>query len=85
LLAFIIATFVLNARTRKLLARQPDADFLRQLAFGLDAGMIGYLISAQFITVLYYPYLWIDIALVVALHNVVTRRGGAPSGARVPA
>jgi putative inorganic carbon (hco3(-)) transporter len=85
LLAFIIATFVLNARTRKLLARQPDSDFLRQVAFGLDAGMIGYLISAQFITVLYYPYLWIDIALVVALHNVVARRTGMPSGAQVPA
>jgi putative inorganic carbon (hco3(-)) transporter len=74
LLAFIIAAFVVNARTRKVLAQQPDSAFLTHLSFGLDAAMIGYLISAQFITVLYYPYLWIDLALVVALRNVAQRR-----------
>jgi O-antigen ligase len=83
LLAIIIATFVLNARTRKLLAQQPDAQFLNELALGLDAGMIGYLVSAQFVTVLYYPYLWIDLALVVALHNTVHRRVAARAGNRV--
>lgn len=74
LLAFIIVPFVLNARTRRLLAQQPDGAFLTQLALGLDAAMIGYVISAQFVTVLYYPYLWIDLALVVALHNTARRR-----------
>ena len=74
LLALIIAAFVVNARTRAVLSKQSDNAFLIQLSRGLDAGMIGYLISAQFITVLYYPYLWIDLALVVALHNVVRRR-----------
>jgi putative inorganic carbon (hco3(-)) transporter len=74
LLALIIASFVVNARTRAVLAKQSDNVFLTQLSRGLDAGMVGYLISAQFITVLYYPYLWIGLALVVALHNVARRR-----------
>jgi hypothetical protein len=44
--------------------------------------MIGFLVSAQFVTVLYYPYLWIAVALTVALHNVATKRAladGVPS------
>jgi len=91
-LAIIISIFVLTARTRKLLAQRPDGEFLANLVRGLDAGMIGYLISAQFVTVLYYPYLWIELALVVALHNVAQRRitaqpgrFGVPSGAPVHA
>ena len=75
LLAFIVVAFVLNYRTRKALAPQADPAFLTQLSLGLDAALMGYLISAQFVTVLYYPYLWIDLALVVALHNVAQRRG----------
>jgi putative inorganic carbon (hco3(-)) transporter len=77
LVALIIVTFVLNFRTRKLLAGRSDGRFLTQLALGLDAGMIGYVITAQFVTVLYYPYMWIDLALVVALHNSVRRQAGA--------
>lgn len=46
---------------------------LAYLSLGLDAGMIGYLVSAQFVTVLYYPYLWIALAMTVALHNVSHR------------
>jgi O-antigen ligase len=76
-IALIIGTFVLNARTRALLGQQPDSGFLCQITLGLDAGMIGYLVSAQFVTVLYYPYLWIAIALTVALHNTVRRRAEA--------
>jgi len=72
--ALTVVTFVLNARTRRLLEQRADSAFLRQIALGLDAGMIGYLVSAQFVTVLYYPYLWIGIALAVALHNVVGLR-----------
>lgn len=81
-LLLIVSTFVLNARTRRVL---PDAEPYRPLrlfSHGLDAGMIGFLVSAQFVTVLYYPYLWIAVALTVALHNVATKRAladGVPS------
>lgn len=69
LLALIASTFVLNSRTRKL-ADRCENQFLRHCALGMDAGMIGYLVSAQFVTVLYYPYLWIGLAMTIALHNV---------------
>jgi O-antigen ligase len=71
--AIIVSTFVLNFRTRRLLRESKNPGFLRQIAFGLDAAMIGYVVSAQFVTVLYYPYLWIQLAITVALHNVVCR------------
>jgi O-antigen ligase len=79
-LSLIVSTFVLNARTRRIL---PDTDTykaLRNFSHGLDAGMIGFLVSAQFVTVLYYPYLWIAVALTVALHNVAAKRALAEIG-----
>lgn len=73
LLEFVLiaATFVLNYRTRTILGATAENAFFYQLSLGLDAGMVGYLVSAQFVTVLYYPYQWIALALTVALHNSV--------------
>ncbi len=65
----IVATFVNNYRTRKL-APKTESTFLYNTALGLDAAMIGFLVSGSFITVLYYPYFWIDLSLVVALRTV---------------
>jgi O-antigen ligase len=70
----VLSTFVLNSRTRRVLGTEPNARFLRLISLGLDAAMVGFLVSAQFVTVLYYPYLWIQLALTVALYNVVRRR-----------
>jgi hypothetical protein len=73
-LALIISTFVLNSRTRRLLPDDEAHRTLRLLSQGLDAGMVGFLVSAQFVTVLYYPYFWIALALTVALHNSASKR-----------
>lgn len=71
-LMIVFTSFRLNRKSRKL-AEQHDRDFLRHASLGLDAGMIGYLVSGQFVSVLYYPYLWIGLAMSIALHNSVTR------------
>lgn len=68
----VLSTFRLNRATRSI-AESNGNEFLRHAAMGLDAGMIGYLVSAMFVTVLYYPYLWIALAMTVALHNVARR------------
>lgn len=82
----ILSTFVLNARTRRVVGTDESRTMLVHFSHGLDAGMVGFVISAQFVTVLYYPYLWIAIALTVALHSVARHQAEAvakKSGARL--
>jgi O-antigen ligase len=64
-------SFVINNRTRKLAKAQQDT-FSFYVAHGLDAATIGMVISASFVTVLYYPYVWIQVAFVAALNNSVS-------------
>ena len=65
--------FVNNARTRKM-ASAMNNKLLFNLTYGLDAGMIGYLIAGTFVTVLYYPFFWIQIAMIVMLNSVTKRK-----------
>jgi len=71
LVAMIIATFVVNFRTRKMarLMHDPGGGFLWSMGHGLDGALIGFLVSGFFVTVLYYPFFWINLAMTVALHN----------------
>ncbi len=73
-LLLIAGTFRINYQTRKLLrAAQAPTPFMRHMAYGLDGALIGYLVSGFFVTVLYYPYFWVNLSMTVALH--VTARG----------
>ncbi|MBL0937522.1 MAG: O-antigen ligase family protein [Gemmatimonadaceae bacterium] len=61
-----------NARTRRKLAedsRSPDR-LLWAMTYGLDGAMIGFLSSGFFVTVLYYPFYWMNLALCMALARV---------------
>jgi O-antigen ligase len=74
LLFLIFGTFYLNSRTRALAQRLGNKGFLsHQLAWGFDGGLVGYLVSGFFVTVLYYPYLWVNLGMAVALHLSVAR------------
>jgi len=69
-LAMIAATFALNRDTRKRAARLPDGGrFLWHMAHGLDGALVGLMASGFFVTVLYYPFFWINLAMTVALHT----------------
>ncbi len=69
-LALIGCTFIINRRTRKLSASAPDrARFIFYMAQGLDGALVGFIASGFFISVLYYPFFWINFAMTVALHN----------------
>lgn len=68
-LGMIGATFAVNARTRRILSRVPtQTPLLKHMAYGLDGALIGYLTSGFFVTVLYYPFFWINLAMTVSLH-----------------
>ena len=72
-LIMILYSFVNNHRTRKR-ALATGNNFILYTAHGLDAALVGFLVSAFFVTVLYYPYFWINTALVVALNNVANKQ-----------
>ncbi|HEX8904120.1 MAG TPA: O-antigen ligase family protein, partial [Longimicrobiaceae bacterium] len=67
--AMIVATFWVNRKTRKIAKTLPDGRFLHDSAHGLDGALVGFLVSGSFVTVLYYPFFWINLALTVALYN----------------
>jgi putative inorganic carbon (hco3(-)) transporter len=72
LLALWALVPVLNARTRKLLrskGAEKEHRFEYNLSWGLDLALVGYLVSGAFITVLYYPHLWVLLGLTAALHS----------------
>ena len=67
----ILFTLINNNRTRRILMQNnKDKSFAFYMAHGLDAALIGYLVSGFFVTVLYYPYFWINMAMTVALNNI---------------
>jgi len=65
----IIFTFINNYRTRKL-AKDNNNDFIFYTAHGLDAALIGLLVSGSFVSVLYYPFFWINMAMTVSLNYI---------------
>ena len=82
-LMLIVLTFVTNARTRRLSKRCSEwGGFFRSTAFGLDAALVGYLVSGFFVTVLFYPYFWMNLSFTSALYAVTSRHAAKPSGRR---
>lgn len=78
LLVFLLLigyVFWQNARTRDLSREggQRPSRFLYYTAFGLDGALIGYLVSGFFVTVLFYPYFWVNLAFTIALANVARK------------
>jgi O-antigen ligase len=83
----VLIVFVLweNALTRRLTrstGRAPDR-FLYYMTFGLDGALIGYLASGMFVTVLYYPYFWINLAFVISLSQVARKRSRSRQSPRL--
>lgn len=69
----IIYAFVNNARTR-VLAKSFENKLLFNLSYALDAGLIGYLVAGSFVTVLYYPFFWMQMAMIVMLNNITQKK-----------
>jgi probable O-glycosylation ligase (exosortase A-associated) len=82
--ALIFATFWINKRTRDLARAGPDPPdaFLFHMAMALDEAMIGYLVAGLFVTVLYYPFFWVNLAMSVALSGVAASRLRRPAASR---
>ena len=44
------------------------------LASAFNYSLIGFLVAGQFVTVAYYPFLWIHLAMIVSLKHIATSR-----------
>ncbi|HEU5209063.1 MAG TPA: O-antigen ligase family protein [Longimicrobiales bacterium] len=73
-IGMITATIVLNRRTRQLMRKRgTQGRFLRGMATGLDGALIGFLITGSFVTVLFYPFFWINLAMTAALYTTARK------------
>jgi putative inorganic carbon (hco3(-)) transporter len=57
-----------QARRRARLQNRPD---LVMIAIGLDGALLGYVVSGFFVTVLYYPYLWVHLGFCASLYGIL--------------
>jgi putative inorganic carbon (hco3(-)) transporter len=76
-IVLIVVTLVVNYRTRRIAKSLDRGRFLYEMAHALDAALIGYLACGFFVTVLFYPFFWINLAMTVGLYNAAVRRAGA--------
>ncbi len=72
-LLLIVNSLRIGYRSRKM-AKKMDDKFYNMMALGLDCGLVGFLVAGFFVTVLYYPFFWVQISLIVALNNVIKKR-----------
>lgn len=71
LIAAVLKTAFRNSR------REEPGEVLPAISAGLGYGIVGFVVAGQFVTVAYYPFLWIGAAMVVSLDNVL-RSSGQP-------
>jgi len=55
---------------RKLVKVRKTEPFLSKSLEGMKYGIFGFVLAGQFVTVAYYPFLWISLAFVVSINNI---------------
>lgn len=75
---FFFGMIILNCflMTRGIVIKSIDVPIWGNIAAGLGYGVLGFVFAGQFVTVAYYPFLWISLAFIVSLKNVTTKQGG---------
>jgi O-antigen ligase len=86
----IMYTFINNFRTRKLALQHEGKKmegkmrFIYYMAHGLDGALVGYLATGFFVTVLYYPYFWINLAMTVSLNAIARKQNEYSMEVEIP-
>jgi putative inorganic carbon (HCO3(-)) transporter len=76
-LVAMFLVFKRNYETRRLLWQNNlQNDWVKNFAYALDLSLIGYIISGSFLTVLYYPHLYIIMALAISLNQIAKKQVG---------
>lgn len=75
LVLVILMIFRRNMQTRRLLLRDGRKnDWITNFAYALDLSVVGYVVSGSFLSVLYYPHLYLILAFTVSLHHITRQR-----------
>jgi len=69
----IVQLFKSGRLIRKLGRSKPDS-FLCHISLGLEIGFWGFLVAGQFVSVAYYPFMWIQLALMICVRNIMERQ-----------
>ncbi|PZN33942.1 MAG: hypothetical protein DIU71_03835 [Proteobacteria bacterium] len=83
----ILAGFRATRQIRRRLKDRPD-HWIYGVSLGYDAAFIGFLIAGQFVTIGYYPFMWVLLAFIIATKNIVLREplaATAPASSAAPA
>lgn len=70
ILFFLLIILYCFFATYRISKKFPPSNIARPIAAGLGMGVVGYVIAGQFVTVAYYPFLWVHLAFIVCLCNV---------------
>jgi len=77
LLATLFLIYKNNHESRKILEEgNPKNQTLINMLHALDISLVGFIVSGSFLTVLYYPHLYIIMSLSVCLSQIAKKRGG---------
>lgn len=68
LILLLLSMFSKLSKVRKH-AKTSGDPYSEWMSLGLSCGLIGFIISGSFVTVLYYPYIWIHAALCSCFYN----------------
>lgn len=56
------------------IVKSSDNDLVRGVSAGLGMGVLGFVIAGQFVTVTYYPFIWIHLAFITAMANIYSNK-----------
>lgn len=68
----LINTVLVNFRSMRILGSNSER-FWREIPIALNIGIVGFLVASIFITVTFYPFLFIQASLSAALYNIILR------------
>jgi len=71
-LLMIMSAFNFNRATRRVAARAGN-NFYHWISIGLDSALVGYLVSGLFVSIVYYPFFWINLVFVVSLNTIANQ------------
>jgi probable O-glycosylation ligase (exosortase A-associated) len=75
--AILLQIFISNHRSFKIALKVKDR-FLAATAMGLNGSLIGYMVPSYFMSVLYYPYIWILLSLTVCVSSICRLQASQP-------
>ncbi len=71
-LFFILLYYCLSIPIK--IYKSPQVDVVdKHIAVGLGYGVLGFILAGQFVTVAYYPFVWVHLAFIVSLYSIVQK------------